>query len=423
MPKMAGMNILSESSVRVSWEVPSNGGSAITSYEVRYSEDSDFVDGVGACTVSEPSPPDQECTIDGLTLGAMYYVQVRAVNGVGGGAWSVIHAVTAGAPDRPVIEQIDVSAQMMVVSWNAPSGNGANIVNYTLEYTTDSEFSTGVTRVVTTENSYSVSGLVGGTFYYFRVLATNSRGDSPWSDTESAVYVEPPSISSVSPGDGPTSGGVRIKVIGIGFYGVNEVKIGEKDCADFAVVNNMELMCLIDRGNTVGKADVFVANGVGSDTLVDGFEFVEEVTALSFVSGKEEVEISVMYNGGMAVSSHDLVVRTNNMSGYTLTVEMRGDDSALINASTGGRLEVTDAHVTPTALPVNTWGISVTDVNDHWLSVRGGEKRRVLRKTTQITSGGLGGAGEMVRIHFGVNAGEIAPGTYSGTIVYTVVGN
>lgn len=68
---------------------PANGGSAITSYDLRWQE------GAGAWTIvagiADPA------TVSGLTAATTYSAQTRAVNAVGAGAWSPSDSATTGS--------------------------------------------------------------------------------------------------------------------------------------------------------------------------------------------------------------------------------------------------------------------------------------------------------------------------------------
>ena len=70
-----------DGSAPVSWDAPSNGGSAITRYEVQYKVTTDS-SWTGATPVAVTS-----ATLSDLD-GNAYHVQVRACNAVGCGAWS-----------------------------------------------------------------------------------------------------------------------------------------------------------------------------------------------------------------------------------------------------------------------------------------------------------------------------------------------
>ena len=68
---------------------PGDGGSAITSYDLRYSTDQ--------ATWTESIGFTSPLAVTGLTASTLYYIQTRAVNGVGAGAWSASASATTDA--------------------------------------------------------------------------------------------------------------------------------------------------------------------------------------------------------------------------------------------------------------------------------------------------------------------------------------
>jgi hypothetical protein len=85
--------------VALTWTPGSNGGSAISDWQVRYSTDNStwttFSDSVSA-TVG--------ITVTGLTNGQNYYFQVRGVNAIGDGAWSTSYQAMAGLMVVPPLD-------------------------------------------------------------------------------------------------------------------------------------------------------------------------------------------------------------------------------------------------------------------------------------------------------------------------------
>ena len=90
----------------VSWTAPSDGGSAITSYEVQYKLASAADSAYAA--VSRADPVARTETITGLADDTRYAVRVRAVNAAGEGDWSA--AVTAAPGERTVLTNAVVAA-------------------------------------------------------------------------------------------------------------------------------------------------------------------------------------------------------------------------------------------------------------------------------------------------------------------------
>ena len=130
--------------------------------------------------------------------GDTFEYRVRAVNGAGvEGPWSapmkgtvpVPETASAGAPDAPVLtaslpDGADGRSQIDL-AWDKPVENGAPITSYTLEV---SDGSNGpwatpdpAPQLGGSDTSWSHTGLTGGARKYYRMKATNSRGDSDWS--------------------------------------------------------------------------------------------------------------------------------------------------------------------------------------------------------------------------------------------------
>ena len=80
-PSTPSLSNIRPTTIDVTWSAPYNGGTAITGYEVGFSE-------------TDANPPDDEeagtspHTVTGLTPGQTYFFRVRAQNAVGWGPWS-----------------------------------------------------------------------------------------------------------------------------------------------------------------------------------------------------------------------------------------------------------------------------------------------------------------------------------------------
>lgn len=99
---------------------PDDGGSAITSYDLQWQED-----GGSWTLVTGISDPQ---SITGLTASTLYYVQTRAVNAVGAGAWSASASDTTQAGAGALFED-DFTSQTLGTNltddadWNTVSGD------------------------------------------------------------------------------------------------------------------------------------------------------------------------------------------------------------------------------------------------------------------------------------------------------------
>jgi hypothetical protein len=81
---MAGpiVSAATTSGFTVGFTAPNNGGNAITSYELQYTDDNFFT------TTTVPGITSSPRILTGLAPGKKYRVRMRAINAVGGGSWS-----------------------------------------------------------------------------------------------------------------------------------------------------------------------------------------------------------------------------------------------------------------------------------------------------------------------------------------------
>ena len=184
------------------WTAPSNGGSTITDYDVRYSTDG------SNWTETDDSTPSTaaRATVTGLTNGTSYQVQVRAANTHGDGPWSPSATLKAGAPDAPAAPALAPGNAQLTATWTAPTDNGGSaITDYDVRYSSD----LGVTwtelpdNTNSTDLSATIGSLTNGTSYEAQVRAGNANGDGAWSPSAlmSAGAPAAPAAPTLTPGD------------------------------------------------------------------------------------------------------------------------------------------------------------------------------------------------------------------------------
>jgi hypothetical protein len=176
-----------------------NGGSVITNYTVTSNPDS--------VVVSSSTSP---IIVTGLTNGTPYTFTMTATNVVGQGPASspAFGPVTpAGVPGIPS-GLIAVPGNALVdLSWTAPANNGAEITNYVIEYKLHSAPSwTQFGHAVSPLTTITVTDLVNGSLYDFRVSAVNSAGtgapSTPAVESTPRTVPGQPAITSATRGNG-----------------------------------------------------------------------------------------------------------------------------------------------------------------------------------------------------------------------------
>jgi fibronectin type 3 domain-containing protein len=176
--------------VTLSWVAPaSDGGSAITGYNVYRGTTA----GGESTTPLATGVPGTTFTDASVTNGTTYYYTVAAVNAVGVSPHSAEASATPNQPATvPTAPQGLTAAGgngTVNLSWGPPSSNGgAAVTGYDL-YRGTTPGGESATPVATniTGLSFTDTGLVNGTTYYYTVAAINAVGTSPQSAEASAT--------------------------------------------------------------------------------------------------------------------------------------------------------------------------------------------------------------------------------------------
>lgn len=185
-------------SVLLDW----NDLDAIYSFQLQVDNNSDFsspvndLDGI----LSDQMTPS------GLSSNTTYHWRVRGINPAGNGTWSSVRSFTtapASAPSAPALDGPSDGATCQPTSitldWNSTSGAST----YNLQVDNNGDFSSPVANLTgLTASQTDISGLAGGSHYYWRVAAVNSCGSaSGWSserDFTTGGTPDTPTLSSPS---------------------------------------------------------------------------------------------------------------------------------------------------------------------------------------------------------------------------------
>jgi predicted phage tail protein len=178
--------------VTLSWTAPaSDGGSRVSGYLI-YQGTSPG--GENTTPVNGSLVTATSSTVTGLTNGTTYYFKVTAVNGVGEGrASSEVSAVPATVPGAPTGLTATRGNAQVILSWAAPAlDGGSQVTGYDLYVGTTADLSGNAPVARVTGTVVTVTNLINGTRYYFRVAAVNRVGGGPASNEVSAVPLTVP---------------------------------------------------------------------------------------------------------------------------------------------------------------------------------------------------------------------------------------
>lgn len=179
------------------------------------------------------------------TSGSLAF-QLRKLNGLGGTLRAAI-----GDP-----------AAHTTITVTGSAGNASNLNDLTLDLRMTTP-PTGVDPVTLIDNR----GEIVGTFRGAPQGGLIATGSTLWridyaggdGDDVTLAYVPPPTIASVAPATGFTTGGTTITITGSGFAAGAQVTVGGAPCGSVAVVSTSTVTCTTPSG-TEGPATVVVTN-------------------------------------------------------------------------------------------------------------------------------------------------------------------
>ncbi len=225
-PPSAPLNLKgkeSDSQVILTWDPPKDdGGQPISDYDVKYKE---ALNGVWQSWTHDSA--ETTATITGLTNTVRYVFQVQASNSAGTGGWSQGIYVTVNAlPEQAYPPEPVPGDGQMDLNW-AHRGDTTAITDYDVEYREESAATWQSWTHDSAETTATITGLVNGTSYAFRIRASIDDRTGPWSRpsiaTAGAILPGvPESLWSLALG----SGKVRVTWISPNAYENGQLKYG-----------------------------------------------------------------------------------------------------------------------------------------------------------------------------------------------------
>ena len=176
-----------------------NAANYSDSYKLQVATDAGFSNLV----VNESGLTGTTYNLSGLNYNQMYYWRVRGTNVAGDGPWSnawSFQTLNVTVPDQVTLnspmDQATEIPSSTTLSWNP----AANADSYEIQVSKNAAF----TNLITNQSgltglSYNLTGLDAATTYYWRVRASNSFGDGPWSVARSfATSMNVPAVVTLN---------------------------------------------------------------------------------------------------------------------------------------------------------------------------------------------------------------------------------
>jgi hypothetical protein len=234
---------------------PTGGGTTITITGVNLSGAQKVLFGLNQATITANTP-----------------TMVTVISPAGAGVVPVYVVTNAGPSNSLNFFYIENPILVSADSLSGPvaGGNTVNLNGFNLASSNSVSFGPNVaTPTVISDSSISVVAPAGSSPGSVNISVTSGGGVS---GVIIYNYVDVPTIVSIIPTSGVTTGGTGVTIIGTNLSNTTSVTIGGS-VASFNVINSTSVSAVTPPG-TAGAADVVITTTGGSATAVGGFTYI-----------------------------------------------------------------------------------------------------------------------------------------------------
>jgi hypothetical protein len=179
-------------------------------------------------------------------------------------------------------------------------GTQVTITGTGLDGATAVNFGGAAGLIVSNTGTQIVATSPAGVIGTVDLTVTTANTVSATSSADQFTYSDAPTITSISPPAGPTSGGTQVTITGTNFTGATAVNFGSTAAASFVVDSDTQITATSPAGS-IATVDVTVttAGGASATTSSDQFEYqgVPTITSVSPASGSTSGGTTVTITG------------------------------------------------------------------------------------------------------------------------------
>jgi autotransporter-associated beta strand protein len=315
-------------------------------------------------------------TDTGLNPNTTYYYEVAAVNAAGTSANSTVSLVMP--PPVPASLGATPGNSQIVLNWAASTGATSYIIKRGLSSGSETTLVTGVTGT-----SYTDSGLVNGTTYYYVVAAVGSSGTSGNSPEAHAT----PSIAAAPALVWKSGTSTSWDTTTINWLnGATAAAYADGDTVTF---NDSAVSSSVVTASGVYPGSVTFANGTLNYTVTGGGTGISGATSLVKTNGGSlTLSGTHSYTGGTFVNGGNLVFSVGSAIPATGTVTL--NNTGAVTVTTANSLPNVMVNGTNTITGYGNSGTGIATLNDAGtltLAISGGSK--VFDLTGTMTGSGI----------------------------------
>lgn len=447
----------------LSWTAPNDNGRPIVEYQVQIAEAQSpnfATPGGGTCAAANLSTTT--CSISGLTQGTTYEIQIRARNEAGWGSFGNSKQATvpgpAGAPQNPQATPGDTQVS---VSWGLPTSWGGPMPTQGFSYDIERSVAganawllagsvtiPGLSQMqpqFPATSSLTITGLMNGTSYDFRVSAVTLYGNGLWA-----------SVTAVTPSTIPANVSAPVATRGdqqalLSWTAPND---GGSPITGYLIEKNDGTVWSTVTANTNSTATTYTATG-----LTNGTSYTFRITAinangssaapssssnsvtpaslpgtpsgLSAIHGNGQVTLAwTPGSSSAALTGHFVEISSDGGANWTTAIADTGSaaGSATITGLTNGNpyvFRVSGISSAGTGLPLtlaNAVTPSTTPGAVTGLAAQVGDQQVALSWTAPASNGGSTITGYVIEKNDGTGWTQVTANTNSSTASYTVTG-
>jgi hypothetical protein len=322
------------------------------------------------------------------------------VNSVGNSTASNPSAavVPANFPQPPTILSVTVGPSVVgnvgqaTISWEASGDNGGSpILNYEAKAFNSSDSLSAYiicTSTTSNPNQCTITGLNGGSSYFFRVRAMNAQGASDYSMSSEtvAIPVSIPGAPTATTWWNFDSGNVGLRLTMSNFSGGNTIKVKEMPgglpCENLTYIGSFQYTCTINKISTSDnfRVEVTTSNSAGEGAPLSLYPPTKHLIWNARIDGMSmPILYSVTWTGTKLVAVGDAGTILVSSNGDVWDSITSGTGSTLRNViwHQGELVSVGAAGTILTSADGNTWTTQSSGTTTQLFSVAGSNALRV----------------------------------------------